>query len=131
MGELGRERVAGPLSWEHSRAALVAAYAAAVAPVPSGGSVPRPREAAAGVAAPGVATLAAQPRQRPVQGKDGQVTPPVQRTDPAPLHQRHEGAQLEPALGGGPAQLGELPVAAPDPHPPVQVGPDGPGRVDN
>jgi len=131
MGELGRERVAGPLSWEHSRAALVAAYAAAVAPVPSGGSVPRPREAAAGVAAPGVATLAAQPRQRPVQGKDGQVTPPVQRTDPAPLHQRHEGAQLEPALGGGPAQLGELPVAAPDPHPPVQVGPDGPGRADN
>lgn len=29
MGETGRARVAGPLSWEHSRAALIAAYAAA------------------------------------------------------------------------------------------------------
>jgi len=29
MGELGQARVAGPLSWEHSRAALLAAYAAA------------------------------------------------------------------------------------------------------
>lgn len=31
MGELGRRRVAGPLSWEHSKAALLAAYDAAVA----------------------------------------------------------------------------------------------------
>ncbi|MEV0830806.1 glycosyltransferase family 4 protein [Nonomuraea rubra] len=30
MGELGRERVAGPLSWEHSKTALLAAYEAAV-----------------------------------------------------------------------------------------------------
>ncbi len=30
MGELGRRRVAGPLSWEHSKAALLAAYDAAV-----------------------------------------------------------------------------------------------------
>ncbi|GAA2212663.1 glycosyltransferase family 4 protein [Nonomuraea monospora] len=30
MGEIGRERVAGPLSWEHSRTALLAAYEAAV-----------------------------------------------------------------------------------------------------
>ena len=30
MGSLGRERVAGPLSWEHSTAALLAAYRAAV-----------------------------------------------------------------------------------------------------
>ncbi|MFI7701645.1 glycosyltransferase family 4 protein [Nonomuraea sp. NPDC049480] len=30
MGEIGRERVAGPLSWEHSKAALLAAYEAAV-----------------------------------------------------------------------------------------------------
>ncbi|MFF0309412.1 glycosyltransferase family 4 protein [Streptosporangium sp. NPDC004379] len=29
MGEIGRARVAGPLSWEHSRAALLAAYEAA------------------------------------------------------------------------------------------------------
>ncbi|GAA2878159.1 glycosyltransferase family 4 protein [Nonomuraea rubra] len=32
MGELGRERVAGPLSWEHSKTALLAAYEAAVRP---------------------------------------------------------------------------------------------------
>jgi glycosyltransferase involved in cell wall biosynthesis len=30
MGELGRRRVAGPLSWEHSKAALLAAYDGAV-----------------------------------------------------------------------------------------------------
>jgi glycosyltransferase involved in cell wall biosynthesis len=30
MGELGRARVAGPLSWENSRKALLAAYAAAL-----------------------------------------------------------------------------------------------------
>jgi glycosyltransferase involved in cell wall biosynthesis len=29
MGEIGKARVAGPLSWEHSRSALLAAYAAA------------------------------------------------------------------------------------------------------
>ncbi|GAA4953024.1 glycosyltransferase involved in cell wall biosynthesis [Nonomuraea thailandensis] len=32
MGEIGRERVAGPLSWEHSRTALLAAYEAAMRP---------------------------------------------------------------------------------------------------
>ncbi|MEV4074759.1 glycosyltransferase family 4 protein [Nonomuraea fuscirosea] len=32
MGEIGRERVAGPLSWEHSKTALLAAYEAAVTP---------------------------------------------------------------------------------------------------
>ncbi|MEU8358420.1 glycosyltransferase family 4 protein [Nonomuraea sp. NPDC048882] len=32
MGEIGRERVAGPLSWDHSKTALLAAYEAAVAP---------------------------------------------------------------------------------------------------
>lgn len=31
MGEIGRARVSGPLSWDHSRAALLAAYEAAVA----------------------------------------------------------------------------------------------------
>jgi glycosyltransferase involved in cell wall biosynthesis len=31
MGRLGRERVAGPLSWENSRRALLSAYAAALA----------------------------------------------------------------------------------------------------
>ncbi|MFG1947725.1 glycosyltransferase family 4 protein [Nonomuraea sp. NPDC048826] len=32
MGEIGRERVAGPLSWTHSKKALLAAYEAAVDP---------------------------------------------------------------------------------------------------
>ncbi|RFU43037.1 glycosyltransferase WbuB [Actinomadura logoneensis] len=32
MGEVGRERVAGPLSWDHSQKALLAAYDAACAP---------------------------------------------------------------------------------------------------
>jgi glycosyltransferase involved in cell wall biosynthesis len=124
MGELGRERVAGPLSWERSKAVLLAAYQAAVP------SIPRPREAAGGVAAPAGDAAAPQPGQRPVERQDGQVAPPVQRTDPAPLHQLDEGTQLQPALGGGPAELGELPVAAADPHPPVQVSRDGPGRAD-
>jgi glycosyltransferase involved in cell wall biosynthesis len=30
MGELGRARVSGPLSWDHSRTALLAAYEAAI-----------------------------------------------------------------------------------------------------
>jgi glycosyltransferase involved in cell wall biosynthesis len=40
MGELGRARVTGPLSWEHSRAALIAAYEAAVSGRPAP-AVPR------------------------------------------------------------------------------------------
>jgi len=126
MGEIGQARVSGPLSWEHSRTALLAAYAATRA-VPS---VPRPRQAAAGVAAPGGTATAAQPGQRPVQGEDRQVAAPVQRTDPAPLDEAYQGTQRQAALGGGPAELRELPVAAPDPYPPVQVGRDGPGRPD-
>jgi glycosyltransferase involved in cell wall biosynthesis len=132
MGELGRARVSGPLSWERSKVALLAAYERAVGTVPS---APRPRQAAAGVtapvgAAPAGTAPAAQPRERPVQDEDGKVAAAVQRTDPAPTDQRDERAQLQPALGGGPAQLGELPVAAPDPDPAVQVGPDGTGRPD-
>ncbi len=127
MGELGRARVAGPLSWEHSRVALLAAYAAARA---GGRSVPGPGEATAGIAPPRGATPAAQPRQRLVEGEDGQVTAPVQRAHPPAGHQPDEGAQREPALGQHPAQLGELPVAAPHADPPVQVGRDGPGGTD-
>ncbi|MCW2941175.1 MAG: glycosyl transferase group 1, partial [Actinomycetia bacterium] len=33
MGEIGQARVSGPLSWEHSRKALLDAYAAACSPV--------------------------------------------------------------------------------------------------
>ncbi len=126
MGELGRARVAGPLSWEHSRAALVAAYTAAIGTVPS---VPRPRDPAAGVAAPG-GLAAAHPGQGPVEAEDGQVAGAVQRAHPAGGDQVDQGAQLQPALGGRPAEFGELPVATADPHPPVQVSTDRPGGVD-
>jgi hypothetical protein len=145
MGEIGRARVAGPLSWDNSRTALLAAYATAMGATPS---VPRQRGAAdhvttppvpslasqrdagAGVASPRVTTTAAYPRQRSVESQNGQVAPAVQRTDPAASHQSGEVTERQPALGGGPAELGELPVAAADPHPPVQVGGDSPGRSD-
>jgi hypothetical protein len=130
MGKIGQARVAGALSWDHSRTALVAAYEAAMAVRPAGSVVPRPRQATADVAAPVRTLPAAQPRQRPVEGEHGQVTAPVQRAHPAAADERQEGAQLQPALGGGPTELGELPVAPPDPNPPVQVRPDRAGRVD-
>ncbi len=123
MGEIGRVRVGGALSWEHSRAALLAAYEAAVAPRSA-------RDPRAGVAAPGGAPAPAQPGQRPVEGQHGQVTGPVERADGAGPHQRDERAEAEPALGHGATQLGELPVAAPHAYPPVEMGPDGPGRPD-
>jgi hypothetical protein len=133
MGEIGKARVSGPLSWERSRAALLAAYAAAsgaagTAAAPAVPSIPRQRNAAADVAAPGVAAPAPQPRQRPVESQDREVTAGVQRADPAGAHQPGQGAQGQAALGGGPAERGELPVAAADPHPAVQIGGDGPGR---
>jgi glycosyltransferase involved in cell wall biosynthesis len=130
MGKIGQARVAGPLSWDQSRAALVAAYEAAMATRPAGSVVPRPRRSTADVAAPVRTAPATQPRQRPVEGEHGQVTAPVQRAHPAPGDERQEGTQLQPALGGGSTEFGELPVAAPDPNPPVQVRRDGPGRVD-
>ena len=137
MGEIGQARVSGPLSWEHSRTALLAAYSAAVGTIasiprqraaPGGQSIPRQQNPAARVAAPGVPATAAQPRQRPVEHQNGQVATSVQRADPATAHQPREVTQPQPALGGGAAELGELPVAAADPHPPFQIGGDGPGR---
>jgi glycosyltransferase involved in cell wall biosynthesis len=142
MGEIGRARVSGPLSWDHSRTALLAAYEAASADaLPTAEApgqrfrrrsavVPRPRDAAAGVAAPGGVATAAHPRQHPVEHEDGEVRAPVQRAHPAPPHQRDEGTQRQPALGAGAAERGELPVAAPHAYPPVQVGPDGAGGAD-
>ena len=147
MGEIGRARVSGPLSWEVSKAALLAAYATAIGAEPSipgprapghdvdvpaespgAASVPRQYDAAARVAAPGVRTVAAQPRQRPIEDQNGQVAAPVQRADPTGAHQPREVAQPQPSFGGATAELGELPVAAADPYPPVQMGGDGPGR---
>jgi glycosyltransferase involved in cell wall biosynthesis len=105
MGEIGQARVSGPLSWEHSREALLAAYARAAGTdaVPS---LPRQRDTAARVAAPEVATPAPQPRERPVEHQHGQVAPPVQRADRPAAHQGEQGTEGQPALGGGPAQSG-------------------------
>jgi glycosyltransferase involved in cell wall biosynthesis len=148
MGEIGQARVSGPLSWEHSRTALLAAYSAAVgtpsiprqrdgldaivpaATAPAAPSIPRQRNPAARVTTPGVPLTAPQPRQRPVESQNGQVTTPVQRTRPAAPHQPCEVAEGQPALGGGSPEGGELPVAAADPHPPIQIGGDGSGRPD-
>jgi glycosyltransferase involved in cell wall biosynthesis len=46
MGEIGRERVAGALSWEHSKAALIAAYDAALATRQAGTSTEDDRDVA-------------------------------------------------------------------------------------
>jgi glycosyltransferase involved in cell wall biosynthesis len=148
MGEIGQARVSGPLSWEHSRTALLAAYSAAVgtpsipqqrdgvdaivpaATAPAAPSIPRQRNPAARVTTPGVPPTAAQPRQRPVESQNGQVTAPVQRTRLAAPHQPCEVAEGQPALRGGSPEGGELPVAAADSHPPIQIGGDGSGRPD-
>lgn len=124
MGEVGLARVGGPLSWEHSRAALVNAYAAAVAGRSGTGRAGQP---AAGVASPSGGATAAQPGQSAVEEQDAQVAAAVERAYRASPNQPGEGAQLDPALGQALAELGELPVAAPHPHPTVQVGGDGPG----
>ncbi len=133
MGAIGRARVSGPLSWEHSRTALLAAYAAAVGGHPAGAapSIPRQRRAGAEVAAPHVAPVLPQPRQRPVEDQHGEVATAVERADPVTAHQTAEVAQRETALRGGPAEGGELPVAPANPHPAVQIGGDGPGRPDH
>jgi len=131
MGAAGRNRVAGPLSWERSRASLLAAYEATRAKPAEPSAVPRPRgQATADVASPaGTRVAAAQQRPRPVEDEDGQVAAGIQRAYLASRHQRDEGAQSQPALGADPAQSGELPVAAPHAHSPLQVGRDGPGRA--
>ena len=88
MGEIGKERVSGPLSWEHSVKSLLAAYAAAVgAP-----SVPRQRDAGAGIARPDVAASVPQPRQSPVEDQHGQVTAGVDDAHPASADEPAEGA---------------------------------------
>jgi glycosyltransferase involved in cell wall biosynthesis len=141
MGEIGLARVSGPLSWEQSRRALLAAYAAAGAAGRSrsrgsrspGSRSPGSRSAgspAAGVAAPGHGAAPAQPGQPAVDEQDRQVGTAVDGAHRTPGHQRGQGAQPQPALGHGLAEIGELPVAPPDPHPPVQVGGDGAGRPD-
>jgi glycosyltransferase involved in cell wall biosynthesis len=95
MGEIGQARVNGPLSWEQSRRHLLAAYAAAVgAPAPAAVavSVPRQRDAAAGVASPRGLAPTAQPRQAPVENEDDQVTARIERAHPAATDQAGEVA---------------------------------------
>ena len=128
MGEVGQARVTGPLSWTHSRRALLAAYAAAVGGTPS---IPRQRRPAGDVTAPGVRTTGAQSGQHPVEGENGQVAGRVHDAHTTAPDQTGEVAERQPALWSGPAESGELPVALADPHPPVQIGGDGPGRPDH
>jgi glycosyltransferase involved in cell wall biosynthesis len=78
MGDIGRERVAGPLSWERSRLALLAAYDAAM--VKGGSALPRPR-ATADIRTPG-GTPTTNPGQQAVDGQNGQVAAGVQQADP-------------------------------------------------
>jgi glycosyltransferase involved in cell wall biosynthesis len=130
MGRIGQARVSGPLSWEHSKAALLAAYDAATGATPAP-SIPRQRSAAGGVASPAVGGRAVPPGQRPVEHENGQVAGAVQHTHPAIPHQRRQVTEREPALGSDAAEGGELPVAASDPHAATEVGADRPGRADN
>jgi glycosyltransferase involved in cell wall biosynthesis len=109
MGAIGKARVSGPLSWEHSRRALLDAYAAATGATATASavpSIPRQRNAAADVAAPRVTALPPQPRQRPVENQNDQVASRVQRADPASAHQPQESAEGQPAGRGGPAERG-------------------------
>ncbi|HEY6595001.1 MAG TPA: glycosyltransferase family 4 protein [Asanoa sp.] len=122
MGEIGRARVAGPLSWDRSRAALVAAYDAALGIRASG--------SAAGVTAPIGRVAAAQPGERAIDTEDSEVAAGIQRAHLAPRHQRAEAAEPQAALGAGATQGGQLPVAAPDSHPPRQVRGDCAGGTD-
>jgi hypothetical protein len=87
MGEIGKERVSGPLSWEHSVKSLLAAYAAAVGTA----SVPRQRDAGAGIARPDVAASVPQPRQSPVEDQHREVAAGVDDAHPAVADEPAEG----------------------------------------
>ncbi|HKS99169.1 MAG TPA: glycosyltransferase family 4 protein [Rugosimonospora sp.] len=89
MGEIGRERVGGPLSWENSRAALLAAYARARVGA-AGSVIPRQRKPAAGVAAPAAPLVPPQPRQSAVGEQDAEIAAGVERADRPGRHQRDE-----------------------------------------
>jgi glycosyltransferase involved in cell wall biosynthesis len=86
MGHIGRERVAGPLSWERSRIALLAAYEAAVSK--GGSGLPRPR-ATTNIAAP-ASTAAADPREHAVEDENGHIAARIQQTHVAPDDQGNQ-----------------------------------------
>jgi hypothetical protein len=131
MGEIGRERVSGPLSWEVSKAALIAAYEKAVEGKPPVSGIPAQRRsgAGAGVAAP-AGLVAPQAAHGAVQDQHTQVRGGVDGAHGAPAHQPYQGTQAHPGFAGPTGALdgGQLPVAPPDAHPPVEMGGDGPGR---
>ncbi|GIG02698.1 glycosyltransferase family 4 protein [Catellatospora citrea] len=88
MGRLGRERVAGPLSWDRSKEALVAAYEAAVRPQST--TVPLPRGTGGGVTAPrgsDGATAPQVPSQRTLGQQDAEVAPGVEQPYLPPTYQ--------------------------------------------
>ncbi|MGI5244867.1 glycosyltransferase family 4 protein [Dactylosporangium sp. CA-139066] len=131
MGELGRQRVSGPLSWEVSKAALVAAYEKAVEGKAPASGIPAQRRAGAGagVAAPAGA-VPAQSAHGAVQDQHAQVGGGVDGAHAAAAHQAGQGAQAHAGLAGrgGAAEGGQLPVAPPHADPPVEMRGDGPGR---
>jgi glycosyltransferase involved in cell wall biosynthesis len=135
MGEFGRARVAGELSWDRSRLALLAAYEAAMTAGERAVAAPARESladglgnAAAGVGRPTIA--AAYPGQRSVDDEDTQVATGVQRADDTATDQRREGGEAESTLRIGTAPRSELPVATPDAHPPIEVGGESASRPD-
>ena len=140
MGELGRQRVSGPLSWEVSKAALVAAYEKAVEGKAPASGIPaqrrsvgvdadRGRGAGAGVAAPAGA-VPAQAAHGAVQDQHAQVGGGVGGAHGAPAHQAHQAAQPQAGFPAGPLEGGQLPVSAAHPDPSVEMRGDGAGRLD-
>ena len=136
MGEIGRARVAGDLSWDRSRLALLAAYEAAMA---AGGRTVTPEKVpesvtgglsdpTAGVGGPSV--TATHPGQRAIDNEDGQVAAGVERADGPPADERSEGSEAESPLPVRTTQRGELPVATPDSNPSLKVGSNGASRPD-
>jgi glycosyltransferase involved in cell wall biosynthesis len=87
MGEIGRARVAGELSWDRSKLALLAAYDAAMASgkgavgTPVHGESVRKGLGDAAAVVPGPPVAAAYPGQRPVDYEDAQVTAGVERAN--------------------------------------------------
>jgi hypothetical protein len=90
MGEIGRARVAGELSWDRSRIALIAAYEAAIATPDPSSVASRRRDATAGVTGPDRLLPAVHTRQDSVDDEDHQVAAGVQRSDTSLGHQRDD-----------------------------------------
>ncbi|WP_344616156.1 glycosyltransferase family 4 protein [Dactylosporangium salmoneum] len=127
MGEIGRARVSGPLSWEVSKANLVAAYEKAVEGLRL--RVPAQRGSGAGVAAP-AGPVAAQPAHGLVQDHHAQVGGGVDGAHAAAAHQAYQAAQSQSGFPTGPLEGGQLPIPPAHPDPSVEVRRDGPGRFD-